>query len=74
MVKRKWKASRTLPRLQTTKVSEPILLKDNDANKDDDDVKSTHPDETVVDDTGEQVGTYNSLLTSPTNMAHALQL
>ena len=74
MVKRKSKASRTSQRLQTTKVSKPNVLKDDDVNEDDDDAKSDHLDETVVDDTGEQVGTYNSLLASPTNTAHALKL
>ena len=59
LVKRKSKALRTSPRLETTKVSKPIVLKDNDVNEDDDDAKSDHADETVVNDTGKQVGTYN---------------
>ena len=74
VLKRKTKGSRTSPRIRSTKVSEPIVLQDDDTQADEDDTKSTHPDETGDDDTGEQVGTYNYLLASSTNTARTLQL
>ena len=70
--RRQSKGQRTSPRVTSNvKCSEPVVNLDEEQ----DDDKSSPLQGTADDDTtGEQVGTYNSLLAPTTNIAHTLQL